>query len=234
MAFDTDEARAVSEIGIDLVGSWLGTASSRASSRSPGRRRSRLRLQFRLGFRRFSHGANPLDHRMGTGAETRDRLLVAAPELLGPDQVAVIKAALPGSLIMRRVPVYREKSVHIAQSYEGLADYLLLDSHRPSDKQIGALGVPHDWSIIPARLQSTLGARGRCHLARPQRRVRHQAVRLSRQQGLVRNASAGSSSKPSKLLIAPYFYGHGLSLGIAAAGRIVGGAGLTYTSRCQA
>ncbi|MFG3593057.1 hypothetical protein [Bradyrhizobium sp. RDI18] len=82
--------------------------------------------------------------------------LGAAPELLHPAQVAVIKAALPGSLIMRSVPVYREESVRIARSYEALADYLLLDSHRFSDKQIGALGVPHDWSIS-RRIVETVG-----------------------------------------------------------------------------
>jgi phosphoribosylanthranilate isomerase len=48
---------------------------------------------------------------------------------------------------MRSVPVYGEESIDIARTYEGIANYLLLDSHRPSDKQIGALGVPHDWSI---------------------------------------------------------------------------------------
>jgi phosphoribosylanthranilate isomerase len=45
------------------------------------------------------------------------------------------------------VPVYGKESIDIARIYEGIANYLLLDSHRPSDKQIGALGVPHDWSI---------------------------------------------------------------------------------------
>jgi phosphoribosylanthranilate isomerase len=59
----------------------------------------------------------------------------------------MIKSALPGSSIMRSVPVYSQESVQIAKRYEGIADYLLLDSHRPSDRQIGALGVPHDWSI---------------------------------------------------------------------------------------
>jgi phosphoribosylanthranilate isomerase len=29
---------------------------------------------------------------------------------------------------------------------EGIADCLLLDSYRPSDRQIGALRVPHDWN----------------------------------------------------------------------------------------
>jgi phosphoribosylanthranilate isomerase len=73
--------------------------------------------------------------------------LGAAPELLGPDQVSIIKQALPECLIMRSVPVVNEDSLRIAQAYEQIADYLLLDSHRASDKQIGALGVTHDWSI---------------------------------------------------------------------------------------
>jgi len=48
---------------------------------------------------------------------------------------------------MRSVPVVGEESLAIAQSYDRIANFLLLDSHRPSDKQIGALGVAHDWSI---------------------------------------------------------------------------------------
>jgi phosphoribosylanthranilate isomerase len=41
----------------------------------------------------------------------------------------------------------RRREIAIAQSYETVADFLLLDSHRLSDKQIGALGVTHDWNI---------------------------------------------------------------------------------------
>ena len=48
---------------------------------------------------------------------------------------------------MRSVPVTGLESVEIARSYEGIADFLLLDSHRANDRQIGALGVTHDWSI---------------------------------------------------------------------------------------
>src|SRR5262249_13582312 len=73
--------------------------------------------------------------------------LGAAPELLPPARVAELKRALPASLIMRSIPVYGEASTAIARSYAGIADLLLLDSYRPADPQIGALGVPHDWSI---------------------------------------------------------------------------------------
>ena len=48
---------------------------------------------------------------------------------------------------MRSIPVVSEASIEIARSYEGIADFLLLDSHRESDRQIGALGITHDWAI---------------------------------------------------------------------------------------
>jgi phosphoribosylanthranilate isomerase len=73
--------------------------------------------------------------------------LGAAAELLGPRQAAALKSAFPDTPIMRSVPVVGDESIAIAQSYDGIADLLLLDSHRASDRQIGALGVTHDWTI---------------------------------------------------------------------------------------
>ena len=73
--------------------------------------------------------------------------LGAAPELMSPQQVANLKRRLPGLPIMRSVPVSGPESIAIAREYAGLADFLLLDSHRASDRQIGALGVTHDWRI---------------------------------------------------------------------------------------
>jgi phosphoribosylanthranilate isomerase len=48
---------------------------------------------------------------------------------------------------MRSIPVDGDESVAIARSYDGIADLLLLDSHRPGDVQIGALGVTHSWEV---------------------------------------------------------------------------------------
>ena len=59
--------------------------------------------------------------------------LGAAPELLSPTQVRQLKQKLPGRLIMRSVPVFGDESIAIAQSYDSIADYLLLDSYRPFD-----------------------------------------------------------------------------------------------------
>ena len=73
--------------------------------------------------------------------------LGASAELLFPNDVALLKRMLPGIVVMRSIPVFGEESVAIAGSYAGIADFLLLDSYRSADKQIGALGLTHDWGI---------------------------------------------------------------------------------------
>jgi phosphoribosylanthranilate isomerase len=73
--------------------------------------------------------------------------LGAAPELVTAEHVLALKRAVPGIPVMRSVPVVGLESIAIARSYQGIADYLLLDSHRADDKQIGALGITHDWGI---------------------------------------------------------------------------------------
>src|ERR1700756_547096 len=57
-------------------------------------------------------------------------------------------------MVMRSIPVVGDESITIAQSYDGIADMLLLDSHRPGDVQIGALGVTHSWQIDRAIVES--------------------------------------------------------------------------------
>jgi hypothetical protein len=43
--------------------------------------------------------------------------------------------------------VLDQGSVGLAKSYDRIADILLLDSHKAGDRQIGALGVTHDWEL---------------------------------------------------------------------------------------
>lgn len=73
--------------------------------------------------------------------------LGASAELLSAADVVSLKRMLPAIPIMRSVPVSGEESVAIARSYAEVANFLLLDSYRPADQQIGALGVTHDWRI---------------------------------------------------------------------------------------
>jgi phosphoribosylanthranilate isomerase len=48
---------------------------------------------------------------------------------------------------MRSIPVVDESSIALARSYDGIADFLLLDSYKSGDRQIGALGVTHSWEL---------------------------------------------------------------------------------------
>ena len=73
--------------------------------------------------------------------------LGASSDLLTPLVVRQLKKGRGTLTVMRSIPVFDDKSVAIAQSYDGIADMLLLDSHRPGDAQIGALGVTHSWDI---------------------------------------------------------------------------------------
>src|SRR3989344_614168 len=79
----------------------------------------------------------------------------AAIELVSPEQTQMIKTTFPEVGVMRAIPVTGEESIGWARDYEGIADWLLLDSHRKGDNQIGALGVTHDWSVSARIVAST-------------------------------------------------------------------------------
>ena len=91
----------------------------------------------------------------------------AAVELFSAAQTQALKTSFPDLLIMRSIPVLDEASLEWAKAYRGIADFLLLDSHEPGDRQIGGLGRTHDWRIsrriveeinIPAILAGGLDA----------------------------------------------------------------------------
>ncbi len=92
--------------------------------------------------------------------------LGAAIELLGPDALRALRVRFPNLPLMRSIPITGPESVAQAKAYEDVADFLLLDSHTPGDKQIGAVGRTHDWAIsrrivetvsVPAILAGGLG-----------------------------------------------------------------------------
>lgn len=149
------EAAALCEIGVDHIGVLVGDGSfpreqslqaavEIASSIRPPSTLSALFLSSDLALiaRTVRELAPPIVH------------LGAAPELITPEHVLELKRAVRGILVMRSVPVVDEASIGIAQSYEGIADLILLDSYRADDKQIGALGITHDWSVSRQIVQS--------------------------------------------------------------------------------
>jgi phosphoribosylanthranilate isomerase len=92
--------------------------------------------------------------------------LGTSTDLLTPSTVRELKKQCRSLTVMRSIPVVGEESIAIAKSYDGVADMLLLDSHRAGDRQIGALGITHSWEIdrkivesvrIPAIIAGGLG-----------------------------------------------------------------------------
>ena len=73
--------------------------------------------------------------------------LGAAPQHLSPAQLRTVKTEFPKVSLMRSIPVVDESSIALARSYDGIADWLLLDSYESGDRQIGALGVTHSWEL---------------------------------------------------------------------------------------
>ncbi len=92
--------------------------------------------------------------------------LGAASQHLSPAQVRTLKTGFPQVALMRSIPVVDQSSIALARSYDGVADWLLLDSYESGDRQIGALGVTHSWDLdrrivesvrIPAIIAGGLG-----------------------------------------------------------------------------
>jgi phosphoribosylanthranilate isomerase len=143
-----EEARSISAIGVDHIGVLVGNgqfprelpteaAARVAAAILPPARFSALFLAADISL--IATWARELSpHIVHLGASC---------ELLTPANVANLKMCLPGCIVMRSIPVSGNEAIDIAQSYEGLADFLLLDSYRASDRQIGALGVTHDWTV---------------------------------------------------------------------------------------
>ena len=143
-----EEAGAIVAIGVDHIGVLVGdgefpreqsvaAAARVAAAIRPPARFSALFLGAALSrIERWARELRPDIVHLG-----------AAPELLSPRDAACLKQALPGTGIMRSIPVTGPESLDLARAYDGIVDFLLLDSHRASDRQIGALGVTHDWTI---------------------------------------------------------------------------------------
>jgi phosphoribosylanthranilate isomerase len=145
---DPATARALAALGVDHIGMLVGggefpreltvdAAAEVIAALPPHARASVLCLSADLPFIESVAAAlaPPILH------------LGAAPELLGPSDLRRLKARFPDTLMMRSIPVTDASSVALARSYDGIADFLLLDSHRPGDRQIGALGITHDWAL---------------------------------------------------------------------------------------
>jgi phosphoribosylanthranilate isomerase len=142
------EASALVRLGVDHIGVLVGKGSfPREQSYAATRQifaavpASAKKLSLSLSHR--------IEELAEVVEETRPDILHLGtrPDALMPSRVAELKAFCPNVKIMRTIPVRDEKDIAIAKSYEGIADYLLLDTWKSGEPEIGACGLVHDWAI---------------------------------------------------------------------------------------
>jgi phosphoribosylanthranilate isomerase len=71
----------------------------------------------------------------------------AAIDDFSVDMTRALKIRFPETPVIRAIPVVDETSIAIARSYDGVGDFLLLDSYDQGTAQFGALGRTHDWRL---------------------------------------------------------------------------------------
>jgi phosphoribosylanthranilate isomerase len=143
-----EEAIALARLGVDHIGVLVGdgafprelpAACARAIFAATPVRSKRVALSLSADLAEIARVAE----------ETRPDILQlqAAPEDLPPATLRTLKAQFPDIALMRAIPVVDESCIETARSYAGLADFLLLDSFDPANRQFGALGRIHDWRL---------------------------------------------------------------------------------------
>jgi phosphoribosylanthranilate isomerase len=143
-----EEARALVELGVDHIGVLVGDGAFPREQSVP---RARLILSAIPPAAKgvallLSADVRLLEHII---SELKPAIvhLGASTDLLSPSAVQHLAQRCGAPTMMRSIPVQDDGSIAIARSYDGIADMLLLDSHRPGDVQIGALGTTHDWEL---------------------------------------------------------------------------------------
>jgi len=143
-----EEARALGNLGVDHIGVLVGDGSFP---------REQSVDQARLIFSAIPSSSKGLALLLSADVRLVGQIiselkpaivhLGASSDLLTASAVQQLKQRYGTLTVMRSIPIVDDESIAIARGYDGVADMLLLDSHRPGDVQIGALGVTHSWEI---------------------------------------------------------------------------------------
>ena len=143
-----EEARALGNLGVDHIGVLVGDGSfPREQSVNQARRIFSAIPSSSKGLALLLSADVRLVERIISELKPAIVHLGASSDLLTASAVQQLKQRCGTLTVMRSIPIVDDESIAIARSYDGVADMLLLDSHRPGDVQIGALGVTHSWEI---------------------------------------------------------------------------------------
>jgi len=143
-----EEARALGNLGVDHIGVLVGDGSfPREQSVNQARRIFSAIPSSSKGLALLLSADVRLVGQIISELKPAIVHLGASSDLLTASAVQQLKQRYGTLTVMRSIPIVDDESIAIARSYDGVADILLLDSHRPGDVQIGALGVTHSWEI---------------------------------------------------------------------------------------
>lgn len=151
-----DEAKKLVEVGVDYIGVLVGIKEEYPGELSPEQAVEVLRGATG-GVKKvvLSLSRNLKDIAIIVSKTNPDILhLPAEPDAILPSDVGTLKKQFPNIKVMRTIPVVDEGSIEMAKQYDGIADYLLLDSRRKKDSQIGATGETHDWNLSKRIVES--------------------------------------------------------------------------------
>jgi phosphoribosylanthranilate isomerase len=141
------EARELEAVGVDHIGVLVGQGRYAREIRSAQARRI---FQGLTKARRVALSlSDDLEELIEIVVQTVPDILHlgTVPEALGPEAMVTLKSRFPDLKLMRTIPVINAQSLILATQYDGLVEYLLLDTYQPGDTQVGATGVPHDWDL---------------------------------------------------------------------------------------
>ena len=141
-----EEAAAVGRIGVDHVGVLVGSGAYPREHSIEAAKYILSAIPSKGSVLCLSADIALIEHIL-VSLEPPILHLGASTDLLTPEHVCGLKKKFDWLVVQRSIPVLDETCIAIAQSYDGIADMLLLDSHRPGDTQIGALGVTHSWEL---------------------------------------------------------------------------------------
>jgi len=131
-------ARTLGEMGVDHIGVLIGDGSFPREQTIEKAREifAAIPAGSRASALSLSHDLD-LIVRITTALMPDILHLGAAPQHLSPAQVRTLKTGFPQVALMRSILVVDESSIALARSYDGVADWLLLDSCKSDDRQIG-------------------------------------------------------------------------------------------------
>ena len=80
--------------------------------------------------------------------------LASYSQLISPQDIENIKKEFPKAEVMLSIPVVGEESVVAAMMYDGICDYIQLDTKDPITGRVGITGKIHNWSISKKIVES--------------------------------------------------------------------------------